>query len=124
MSSDRHPRVLVAGGGVAAAEALLALRSELDGTIELELLTPELELVHRPSTVAAPFGLSGPAPIALSSLASGLGATLRPGWLRRVHPARHEISTDQGDVLGYDVLVVATGARWSNAVHGATVFHG
>jgi hypothetical protein len=35
MSSHRHPKVLVTGGGVAAAETLIALRAQLGSMVEL-----------------------------------------------------------------------------------------
>lgn len=48
-------RVLVAGGGVAGLETLLALRHLAGDRIERTLLTPEPEFVYRPMAVAEPF---------------------------------------------------------------------
>ena len=49
-------RVLIAGGGVAGLEALLALRDLAGDRVELTLLSPETEFVYRPMAVAEPFG--------------------------------------------------------------------
>jgi len=53
----RHERlgVVIAGGGVAALETLLALRSLAGGLIDVTLVTPAREFVYRPVTVAEAF---------------------------------------------------------------------
>ena len=48
-------KVVVAGGGVAGLEVLLALRHLAGNRIERTLLTPEEEFVYRPMSVAEPF---------------------------------------------------------------------
>ena len=53
-------KVLIAGGGVAAVEAALALRELAGERVALTLLAPDPELVYRPMTVAEPFAY-GPA---------------------------------------------------------------
>jgi sulfide:quinone oxidoreductase len=124
MPSHRPPKVIVAGGGIAAAETLLALRARMDGQVALELVAPDPVLSHRPSTVAEPFGLVGPTPVSLPQLARSIGATLRPTALRSVETADRCIRTADGDRLGYDALVIATGARETDNVLGATTFRG
>jgi sulfide:quinone oxidoreductase len=52
----RPLQVLVAGGGVAGLEALLALRDLAGERVELTLLSPEAEFVYRPMAVVEPFG--------------------------------------------------------------------
>ena len=59
---SERPRVLVAGGGVAALEALLALHELAGRHVHLELLAPGTQFLNRPASVAAPFGLGGPGP--------------------------------------------------------------
>jgi sulfide:quinone oxidoreductase len=49
-------RVLVAGGGVAALETVLALRSLAQDRVQVTLLAPERDFVYRPLTVSEPFG--------------------------------------------------------------------
>jgi sulfide:quinone oxidoreductase len=48
--------VLIAGGGVAGLEALLALRDLAGDRVELRLLSSEPEFVYRPMAIAEPFG--------------------------------------------------------------------
>jgi len=118
-----RPRVVIAGGGVAAIEALLALHHIVGEQVSITLLAPERSFVHRPSSVAEPFGLGGPAPIDLAAIARYHGAELRRGTLDAVEPERHVAVTD-GEELSYDILVVAVGAVPTSAVPGALTFGG
>jgi sulfide:quinone oxidoreductase len=113
-------RVLVAGGGVAGVETVLALRHLATGPIELELLTPGADLIVRPLSVRTPF--DGPAAPRLP--VERLGIPIRQGGIAHVDPARHEVRTTDGSILGYDRLVVAVGARAAQALDGALHFHG
>ena len=55
--TEMHPRplVLIAGGGVAALEAVLALEALAGARVRIELLTPADEFVFRPLLVGEPF---------------------------------------------------------------------
>ena len=54
-------RVLVAGGGVAAIEAVLALHALAGERVSIEMLAPGEDFVARPSSVLSPFsGESAP----------------------------------------------------------------
>ena len=67
MSESRF-RVLIAGGGVAGLEGLLALRELIGERAHVEVLAPESEFAYRQLAVAEPFSagevarfdLSGP----------------------------------------------------------------
>ena len=52
-TSEGRPKVLVAGGGVAALETMLALRDLAGERVEIELLSPEAAFRYRPLDVAA-----------------------------------------------------------------------
>src|SRR4051812_44612335 len=54
-SAERVLHVLVAGGGVAGLETLLALRDLAGDRVRLTLLTPEEDFVYRPMAVSEPF---------------------------------------------------------------------
>src|SRR5690349_17039514 len=55
--ADSPPlRVLIAGGGVAGLEALLALRDLAGHRVELTLLSRDTDFVYRPMAIAEPFG--------------------------------------------------------------------
>jgi sulfide:quinone oxidoreductase len=117
-------RVLVAGSGVAAAEALLALRALAGDRVELELLAPSAELDERPWSVLTPFGAE-PAPrVDLARLVSERGVVWHRDSLAAVDPGAHTVRTRGGDRLAYERLVVATGAHSREAVPGAVTFRG
>jgi sulfide:quinone oxidoreductase len=122
----RHPRprVVIAGGGVAAIEALLALRHTVGEQVSVTLVAPERSFVHRPSSVAGPFGLGGPAPVDLAALARDHGAELVQGTLDAVDPEHRTVVLGNGAELGYGVLVVAVGAVPKPGVPGAVTFAG
>src|SRR5436853_376714 len=52
----QRPNVVIAGGGVAGLEALLALHALAGHVAEITLLSSEREFLYRPLTVAEPFG--------------------------------------------------------------------
>jgi sulfide:quinone oxidoreductase len=112
-------KVLIVGGGVAAAELLLALDHLAAERIEVELLAPNRELVYRPLAVAEPFEVGSAARFDLEAIATAHRATLHAAALASVDVARHTVTTDHGDELGYDVLAIAVGARQREAVPGA-----
>jgi sulfide:quinone oxidoreductase len=122
----RHPRprVVIAGGGVAAIEALLALRHVVGEQVSVTLVAPERSFVHRPLSVAGPFGLGGPAPIDLAELARDHGAELVQGTLDAVDPKHHTVVLGNGAELAYGVLVAAVGAVPKPGVPGAVTFSG
>ena len=63
-------RVLIAGGGVAALEAALALRALAEDRVRVELLAPETQFWYRPLAVAD-FGVESRRIAAASSAAPG-----------------------------------------------------
>ncbi len=117
-------RVIVAGAGIAAVECVLALRELAGPQLEIELLAPAAELVHRPSSVQTPFGADAAARIDLSALAQRLDVQLRRDSLAAVAMADRQVVTRGADRRDYDFLVVATGAPSRDAVHGAITFRG
>ena len=117
-------RVLIAGGGVAALEALLGL-SELAGDrVDLELLSPRDEYVDRPLAVAEPFGVGKAQRFDLNAIARDRGASLRLDGLEEVDPASRRAVTRGGAELEYDALLVAVGARPGVALDGAITIKG
>ena len=103
-------RVLIAGGGVAGLEALLALRDLAGDRVELTLLSPEEEFVYRPMAVAEPFGRGRADRYPLADIASDVKAELIRGALVEVDPASRAAVASTGQRLSYDALLVAVGA--------------
>jgi sulfide:quinone oxidoreductase len=117
-------RILIAGGGVAAVEALLALREHLGGTVEIELLAPDPEFILRPLAVGEPFGIGEARHLSLPSVAAQHQAHFREGALESVDPVTGTVLTAAGEQLTYDYLLVAVGAEQRAAFPGAISFGG
>lgn len=54
------PRIVIAGGGIAGLEALVALRAHLGPQAEIQLLEANAELVERQRAVVEPFDATKP----------------------------------------------------------------
>jgi sulfide:quinone oxidoreductase len=117
-------RVLIAGGGVAGAEALLALHELAPDSASVELLAPDPDFTYRPLSVAEPFGRAATRRVPLAVLAAEHGARYRRDGLARVDAQRRVAHTAAGEQLPYDFLVLAIGARARVALPGALTFRG
>jgi MFS transporter, NNP family, nitrate/nitrite transporter len=120
----RRPRVLVAGGGVAALEAVLALEEIAGARFDVALLTQQARFAYRPLAVAEPFGLARAYRLELPDLLAGRGVETIVDALAAVDVARREAITAAGRRLRYDALLVAVGARRRGAIPGAVTFSG
>ncbi len=117
-------RIVIAGGGVAGLETLLALRAHAGPLPHVTLVTPAVQAVDRPHTVAEPFD-RGVAPTRdVAAIAADHGAELRLDRVATVDPHRRVVGLGGGDELPYDALVVATGAAAVAALDGAVAFRG
>jgi sulfide:quinone oxidoreductase len=117
-------RVVIAGGGVAALEALLALRRLAAGQVSIELLSAEPQFWYRPLAVLEPFGLGDVHGLDLGLVADECGAALVLDSLSGVDDDAHVATTSSGGRLEYDALLIAVGASPAAAVPGAFTFRG
>jgi sulfide:quinone oxidoreductase len=117
-------RVLIAGGGIAALEAMLALRALAEDRVTVEVLAPNRELTYNPLSVAAPFGLERAVHLRMEDLLHRGGARRREGALAAVDPERRRALSSAGLEIGYDALLVAVGAEKRNPLSGALAFSG
>jgi sulfide:quinone oxidoreductase len=122
--SAQPTRVLIAGGGVAALEAALALRALAEDRVDIELLAPEPHFWYRPLAVAEPFGLGEARRFDLTELAAHAGASVSLGALASIDASKREAYTAAGAAVPYDVLLIASGAVPTPGVHGALTFRG
>lgn len=122
--SGRPLRVVIAGGGVAALEATLALRALAQEPVSIELVAPDTEFVYRPLAVTEPFRVGETRRFPLDRLVQAAGGTLHQGRVISVDPARKVIATEEGDEHAYDVLLVALGARARETLPNAIAFSG
>src|SRR5215207_4605514 len=124
MDRGNRVNVVIAGGGVAALEAALALRALAEDRVGVELLAPEPHFWYRPLAVAEPFELGEVRHFQLSKLAAEAGATFSRGELVSVDAARRLAYTSPGGAVPYSVLLIACGAVSKPAVDGALTFRG
>ncbi|HEX6688617.1 MAG TPA: FAD-dependent oxidoreductase [Solirubrobacterales bacterium] len=123
-SQRRRPRVLIAGGGIAALEAALALRDLAGGGLDVELCSPRKEFVYRPFAVGEPYGAASIFRYRLDALADRIGVSFRLDGLFAVDLATGVATVRDGEQIPYDYLLVACGARMLWAVPGAVTFWG
>ncbi len=117
-------QVVIAGGGVAALEATLALRALAQERVSIELIAPEPDFVYRPLAVTDPFRVGETRRFPLAPLVEAAGGSLRRGRIAAVDPDRRLACTDEGEKRGYDALLVALGARPRQAIPNALTFSG
>jgi sulfide:quinone oxidoreductase len=120
--STSRLRVLIVGGGFAAAELVLALRSLAEERVEIEIVTPSTELPFRPAATAAPFDAAAVDVYDLEAIAADAGAALRRDAVEAVASRAHRVRLASGAVAVYDVVVLAMGARARVGVPGAITF--
>ncbi len=123
-AADR-PRIVIAGGGVAALEACLALRSFLSADeLAIDLLCAAQRFEYRPLSVLEPFEGEATWSLDLARFAADQDAGLVADRLAAVEPAARVAVTGAGRRLSYDRLLVALGAEPVRAVPGALTFRG
>jgi sulfide:quinone oxidoreductase len=117
-------RVLIAGGGVAGLETLLALRELAGDLVDIELLAPEPAFWYKPLAVAEPFGAGQARHFELAGIAEAAEATFTLGQLTSVDDDARIARTSHGAEIRYDALVVACGVLSRPAIAGALTFRG
>jgi sulfide:quinone oxidoreductase len=123
MSLTEHPlRVVVAGGGIAALELMLALRALAGARVEVTLLTAAPLLTPRAMSVAEPFERGGAQSYEWTQIAHDQHADVVFDKLVAVDTDARVAHTHDGRRLRYDVLALATGARRVEPFTGALTF--
>ena len=110
-SSPPSFRVLIAGGGVAALEAALALRELAGERVTITLLAPEPDFVYRPMSVLEPFSRGSAQRYALEEIARDIDADLIKDGFKWLDASRRVVHTEQEAQIEYDALLLALGAR-------------
>jgi sulfide:quinone oxidoreductase len=103
--------VVIAGGGVAALEALLALHDLASERIAVTLLAPNTHFAYRPLSVREPFAYGKARRYELAPIMRDNAAEHLVEELSWIEPAEQLVHTEQGSELRYDALVLALGAR-------------
>ena len=123
-TADRTLHLLIAGGGVAGLEALIATRSLAGDRVAITLLDPADDFVYQPMAVAEPFARRGAERTSLDKVAQDFSAERVKDTLDRIDPGKHEVTTGGGRTIGYDVLLTTLGARRRPALQHVTTFRG
>jgi sulfide:quinone oxidoreductase len=115
-------QVLVAGGGVAALEGMLALRKLGGDRVAITLLAPERDFVVRPERVREPFAFAAARRYPLERIASDSGAALIGDRFKWLDPNGRVVHTEGGDEISYQALLLAPGAkRYGRYPHALTL---
>jgi sulfide:quinone oxidoreductase len=116
--------VTIVGGGVAALEAMIALRGLAEERVSIELVTPTPEWSYRPLAVAEPFGLGEATRYDLVRIARDHGAAMHLAGVQAVRPDAHQLLTWDGRTLDYELLLIAVGAQPTTALRGSVTVQG
>jgi sulfide:quinone oxidoreductase len=120
--ASKPTSVLIAGGGFAALETALGLKALAEDRVRLTLVSPNPNVMHRPTATVEAFSDAAPVTYDLIAIAADLGATYHRAVLEAVEPERQFVALDSRQRLEYDVLVLAIGARAKVAIPGALTF--
>jgi sulfide:quinone oxidoreductase len=115
-------RVVIAGGGVAGIETLLALADIAGDRVSQTLVSPTPDFLYKPLLVEEPFDIGPAERYELQPLAQEKGADFVQHAVSAVRPEDHVVELDDGSTLAYDYLVVCLGGRFVPAIEGAITF--
>jgi sulfide:quinone oxidoreductase len=117
-------QVLVAGGGVAGLEAVLALQALAPSRFAIELVTPQRHVISRSLLAGPPFLRATATRVELAEIADERGFRVTRDVVELVDPGSHSVLTQGGVRRSYDILVLALGTWPTAAVTGAVPFRG
>src|SRR3954453_9490796 len=103
--------VVIAGGGIAGLEALLALCDLAEDRARITLVSPEADFEIKPMRTAEPFSVDHVRRYDLADICRKRGAEFVQDALVSVAPEEHTVSLAEAGPLAYDSLVLALGAR-------------
>ncbi|MGH9248570.1 MAG: NAD(P)/FAD-dependent oxidoreductase [Acidimicrobiales bacterium] len=105
------PQVVILGGGFAGLETAFTLRQHLGDRVGLTVVSDEPDFLFKPNSIYIPFGgREDKLHIPLARPMRRRDITLHQGQVAEVDDDAHQVSLADGTQLGYDFLVVATGA--------------
>ena len=114
-------RVVIVGGGIAAIETALAVHDLAEARLRVTLVAPQPDLLLAPLAVAVPFNRGHVEHVPLAAFMSARGGRFVLATADRVDPGHRTVTLSCGEIVDYDVLVLAHGAaRVAAFEHGLT----
>lgn len=105
-------RVVIVGGGTGGTLAANRLRRVLGAEVDIVVVDPDEDHLYQPGLLFVPFGLMAPSRLVRPRAAQlRRGVEFRPVAVDQVDLDADQVVLADGTRLGYDVLVVASGAR-------------
>src|SRR3954451_4624496 len=124
MGTDIQPaRIVIAGGGVAAFEAAIALRALTGDAPAITLVAPGPDFVYQPMSVGEPFAMGEAPHLPLAEFANDLDVEWRQGSVQEVGKTRAVVLDDDSFIV-YDRLIIALGAPREAVYEHANTFRG
>ncbi|MBS1869399.1 MAG: FAD-dependent oxidoreductase [Actinobacteria bacterium] len=121
-SQMRPLHVVVAGGGIAGVEALLALRTLTGDAFTLTLVSPAEQLHYRPFAVLEPFSARATRHYDLAEICADVGVRRHRDAVAGVDAEERTVVTEGGERIAYDALILAPGARAGVGLERAHTF--
>jgi len=115
-------QVLIAGGGIAGLEALMAVRDLAEDRIAITLVAPEPDFLYKPLIVEEPFSPQPAERRALAPIADEFGARFVQAAVTAVRPEQHAVELADGSRLDYDCAIVCVGGRSRRAYRSGISF--
>lgn len=104
-------RVVIAGGGVAALEGVLALNELAGARLRTTVIAPNPEFRYRPMSVREPFAYAPALRFPVAQVVEDAGAELLVDSFAWVDRSARVVHTEGGAHVEYDALLLALGAR-------------
>jgi sulfide:quinone oxidoreductase len=121
---DSRPRkVVIAGGGVAALESAIMLRTLAPEAVAVTLACPETTFRWRAERIAESYGADPASSHSLPGICAGLGAEFVHDSLSAVRRETREVVMRSGAELEYDELLLAVGAHPYPAFESGVTYH-
>jgi sulfide:quinone oxidoreductase len=124
MTHSPPHRVVIAGGGVAGLEALLALADLAGDRVATTLVAPDDHFLVRALSVQDPFALPAAHSYAIESICSAHEARRLRDRVAAVDARARVVATSGGEQVPYESLLVAVGARPVPAYPRVATFRG
>jgi len=119
---EERPQVVIAGGGIAGLEALLALGDLAGDRIALTLAAPEPAFTYKPLIVEEPFSSQPAEQHELAPIVEERGGRFLRQGITSVDTGWRKVRLTDGTEIGYDAAVICVGARARPAFPSAITF--